>query len=357
MKSYVLFTILFLVGITQAQFQIQFPEGFETDKLALTYSDPQTGEQLRARFDSHESGLTVYAEEAIYFKLKATGLSVSGVGIPGDKLVLAEANGVYSIQGSSENELLAAYESFRKESLARLVYTVRSEIKQAKAAGEEQALDSLAVLEQTNYAKHRVELSGFLFDTGDSSIVLWVTSTRWQGDDDFALITTLTERAEARNSEAAFAKALRSKLNRFAALQVGQIAPGFELKSVTGETVNFHAIESEVTLVEFWASWCGPCRRESPGLNALYAKHKEEGLEIVGVSIDTKPDKWRSAVEADGFKFVQLNAPEGYQSDVAQDFNVTAIPNNLVLDADGRILAKNLYGSSLSSFISELLAD
>lgn len=107
--------------------------------------------------------------------------------------------------------------------------------------------------------------------------------------------------------------------------------------------------------VDFWASWCGPCRSENPEIVEVYEKYKDKGFEVLGVSLDSKKDAWLKAIKDDELTWPQMSDIKGWKNDFAQYYNITAIPANFLLDAEGKIVAKNLRGKSLAKEIEKLL--
>ena len=113
--------------------------------------------------------------------------------------------------------------------------------------------------------------------------------------------------------------------------------------------------KSKVVLIDFWASWCGPCRREMPAIVDAYKKYKGKGLEIVGVSLDEAHSSWKTMIERYYMNWPQMSDLKGWKSEAAQLYNVTSIPATYLIGEDGKIIAKNLYGSSLLNKLEEIL--
>ena len=148
---------------------------------------------------------------------------------------------------------------------------------------------------------------------------------------------------------------------KIAHLEIGKIAPNFESQTPDGTVVSLEELKGKATIIDFWAAWCGPCRRENPNVVRIYEKYHDKGLEIVGVSLDGAPNQkdpknaWLAAIEKDGLEWHHVSSLKYFKDDVAQLYNVSSIPATLILDADGRIIAKNLRGYALEVKIGELL--
>jgi thiol-disulfide isomerase/thioredoxin len=112
----------------------------------------------------------------------------------------------------------------------------------------------------------------------------------------------------------------------------------------------------KVTIVDFWASWCGPCRAENPNVVAIYNELHSKGLNIIGVSLDEDADKWKKAIAKDKLSWTQVSNLKGWKDPIAVQYNIEEIPSTFILDDKGNIVAKNLRGDELKTKIKELLA-
>ena len=140
-----------------------------------------------------------------------------------------------------------------------------------------------------------------------------------------------------------FVKHIESKL----VLTKGNVAPDFTLPTPEGETISLSSLRGKYVLIDFWASWCGPCRAENPNVVKVYQKYKKDGFEILGVSLDKDKERWLSAIEKDGLVWKHGSDLKFWQSDVAQLYGVTGIPFTVLVDKNGIIIEKNLRGAAL----------
>ncbi|MBL7827083.1 MAG: TlpA family protein disulfide reductase [Saprospiraceae bacterium] len=129
-----------------------------------------------------------------------------------------------------------------------------------------------------------------------------------------------------------------------------------ELAGMTPDSSNFSLtqLRGKVVMIDFWASWCGPCRKENPNVVANYHKYKDKGFDILGVSLDRDMGAWRKAIAADGLPWHHISDLKGWQSAHAALYSVTSIPQTLLLDRDGKIIARNLRGEALGQKLKEL---
>jgi len=143
--------------------------------------------------------------------------------------------------------------------------------------------------------------------------------------------------------------------------EIGEIAPEFSAPTPDGNILGLKDIKGKITMIDFWAAWCGPCRRENPNIVNVYQKYHSKGLEIIGVSLDGNGRQqdpkaaWVKAIEDDNLTWHQISNLNYFDGPIAKMYNIRSIPSSFILDADGRIVAKNLRGPALEAKISELL--
>ena len=140
-----------------------------------------------------------------------------------------------------------------------------------------------------------------------------------------------------------------------AQVKVGQSAPEISLPGTNGNIINLSSLKGKVVLIDFWASWCGPCRRANPSVVKLYEKYKDKGFEVFGVSIDSKKNGWLKAIEHDKIKYTQVNDKDGWNAATAAKYGVDAIPATFLLNKEGVIVAVDAEGNDLEEKITTLL--
>lgn len=150
---------------------------------------------------------------------------------------------------------------------------------------------------------------------------------------------------------------IKNNVEKMKATAVGQKFTDFEMKTPEGKSVKLsdYVGKGKVVLVDFWASWCGPCRREMPNLVELYAKNKKKNFEIVGVSLDQNGDSWKEAIEKLNITWPQMSDLKYWNSEGAQLYAVSSIPHTVLIDGEGFILARGLQGEELQEKIAEVV--
>lgn len=138
-------------------------------------------------------------------------------------------------------------------------------------------------------------------------------------------------------------------------VSVGDIAPDFTAPSVDGTPQTLYASLGEYTILDFWASWCGPCRVDSPNMVALYNKYKSKGLNIVGVSVDKDKTSWKKAIENDKLAWMHVSHLKRWEDPIAENYGVTSIPQLFLLDASGKVIARENHAEDLIPYLEKLL--
>lgn len=138
------------------------------------------------------------------------------------------------------------------------------------------------------------------------------------------------------------------------AIVIGMEAPEITLPNPEGQMIALSSLRGKYVLVDFWASWCRPCRIENPNLVAAYNKYHESGFEIYQVSLDKTRDNWIKGIEDDNLAWTQVSDLKFWQSEAAKTYKIQSIPANFLLDKEGKIIAKNLRGDALQAKLSEL---
>ena len=141
----------------------------------------------------------------------------------------------------------------------------------------------------------------------------------------------------------------------FAQPKVGKAALDIALRNVNGKQVRLSDYRGKIVLVDFWASWCGPCRRANPGLADLYNKYKSKGFEIFGVCIDDEQKAWKKAVQADKISWSQVIAKGGWESPVSLEWKLEQIPASFLIDQTGKVVAVDPTKEDIEQHLKTLL--
>jgi peroxiredoxin len=152
-----------------------------------------------------------------------------------------------------------------------------------------------------------------------------------------------------------FGRDIQNTLEKEKLTAIGNPAPGFTLNDVDGKPVSLTTSKGKYTLLDFWASWCGPCRQENPSVVKAFHRFHEKGFDVFGVSLDTDKSKWIAAIKKDGLDWTQVSDLQGWKTSVVSQYGIKGIPMNYLLDKNGIIVAKGLRGEDLDKKLQEIL--
>ncbi|MDP4933763.1 MAG: AhpC/TSA family protein [Salibacteraceae bacterium] len=150
--------------------------------------------------------------------------------------------------------------------------------------------------------------------------------------------------------------ALSSEVLAMRKLAPGSPAPEISLPQPNGEMLSLSDLKGQYVLIDFWASWCGPCRRENPNVKRVYEKYHDKGFEILGVSLDKAANAWTAAIAQDGLTWKHVSDLQYWNSSVVPEYQITGIPLTVLVDKEGNIIAKNLRGPALEEKLAEIFA-
>jgi peroxiredoxin len=138
-------------------------------------------------------------------------------------------------------------------------------------------------------------------------------------------------------------------------MDVGVMAANITLPTPDGTNVSLYSLRGKYILLDFWASWCAPCRGENPNVVAAYQKYKNRNFTIYSVSLDSKKEAWEKAIQDDGLAWTQVSDLKGWQSSAVVQYAVQSIPSNFLLSPTGEIIARDLRGADLDQTLSNVL--
>ena len=229
--------------------------------------------------------------------------------------------------------------------------------KQVATATEKKDTKRIEQIEQ-DYAAAQTDVvnkvKAMLPDMGTSLVSLFALNFV-DINTNFDTYDQLAQRFQKENPDSPNAKALIGRVARIKGVMVGSEAPEIALSDTTGKPVTLSSLRGKYVLLDFWASWCGPCRNENPNVVRMYDKFKDKGFAIYSVSLDKDKESWVRAIRNDRLTWTHVSDLKYWQSEAAQKYGVQGIPATFLLDKDGKIIAKNLRGDALEQKLEEIL--
>lgn len=221
------------------------------------------------------------------------------------------------------------------------------------------ALDSIKTVLQNMYnnmlEQEQIFIKSFI-DKNSSSLACLAIIDKLSPDENLAYYKKLDAGLNKEHPSNSYTKMFHDKVVEMSRLSVGSVAPEISLNTPDGKTIALSSLKGKVVLVDFWASWCRPCRAENPNVVRMYNTYKEKGFEVYSVSLDKDKEPWIKAIADDHLIWPSHVSDLGYwQSSVVKQYNISGIPFTCLLDKDGKIVAKGLRGEELEQKVKELL--
>ncbi|TAD96099.1 MAG: AhpC/TSA family protein [Bacteroidetes bacterium] len=276
--------------------------------------------------------------------LNNSNISVEAEGVEGGKFV---------VKGSKDTDLLQEYIRFerslgaRSDSLRQAYMTAQSMNSAENMAKIEKDFEGLGKDAEVGAKK--------LIEKCDNSVVAILVSNLLDKDKELALLEKLATKIITSYPTSELAKNFSEGLNKMKKTAVGQPAPEISLTTPDGKTLALSSLKGKYVLIDFWASWCGPCRQENPNVVKLYEQYKNKDFEILGVSLDKDESKWKEAIAKDKLTWKHISDLKQWQSVVVPMYGIEGIPMTVLIDKNGIIVEKGLRGEALAKKLAEIL--
>lgn len=253
----------------------------------------------------------------------------------------------------SDNQVLTSFVA-KLTSISNELQAIQGKFVDAQTSGNNDAMFQLQD-EYNNIIARYNEVIVNMADTSTSLLSALFAASMLNMDQNAAALSKFSEKIKAELPDNSLAQEFLKLTNANAELAIGKPAPNFTLKSIKGETLSLEQVKGKVVLLDFWASWCKPCRIENPNVVRLYNEYEKKGFTVFSVSLDNNLQKWANAIEQD-----QLSWPyhgsnlKGWQCPVAQQYKINSIPNTFLIDENGIIIDRNLRGAELENKLKQI---
>lgn len=278
------------------------------------------------------------------FQVVADGFEKDANGQTGKAEITGSKNMEYYQQLVSLNEVMRAKVDKWNEA-----YGKATEKKDTKAIQEIQQAFQKAEVE------HLGKIKALIPQMGTSIVAVFAANNLLTPERDLETMVEVAKRFEKENPSPKMVQAYLGTIKRIKGVTVGEIAPDFTIADPEGGNISLASLRGNYVLIDFWASWCGPCRMENPNVVKMFNKYKDKGFTIFGVSLDDNKAAWLAAIKKDGLVWSHGSELKKWNSPVAQTYGISAIPATYLLDKEGKVIAKNLRGAALENKLAELL--
>jgi peroxiredoxin len=246
------------------------------------------------------------------------------------------------------NKTLEGYTNQRK--------TIYQEYKAAQDVGDEAAMK--AIEEQFNQIEETEK--NFILDftkTKNASVVSPYITLRYSYYFDLDELKDVASNLDASIQSSKYVVNLNKRIAKLNSVQEGEVAPLFTQNDTLGNPVSLESFRGKYVLIDFWASWCSPCRAENPNVVAAYQTYNDKGFDVLGVSLDRNKDRWIAAIAEDHLTWTHVSDLKYWDNEASQMFAVNSIPANFLLDPDGVIIGKDLRGEDLQIRLAEIFGE
>lgn len=257
------------------------------------------------------------------------------------------------ITGSPTHDVFKIYIS-EMEKLNKEVMALQEKYQNAMSANNTDAADKAKIDYQAMIDNNKVFTKNFVKEHSNSVVSPYITLFQLASQIDGAELDSIASKFAPEISKSEYVIKINEIVQEQKKTAVGVVAPDFTMNDPEGKPIQLSSLKGKVVLVDFWASWCGPCRQENPNVVKLYQQYHSKGFEILGVSLDKTKEDWLKAIKDDNLTWIHVSDLQFWQNAAARLYGVNAIPQSFLLDKDGKIIGKGLRGEQLAKKMMEL---
>lgn len=291
-----------------------------------------------------------------YFRVMLNEQNMFVVVVSGNEDIEVDANAenlyeTYKVKKGAETERLRSLNQIlgKRDSVSMQLQTAQMNRDQAKFNEVMLVYDGIMVEVERDIKK--------FIDQKPASLASLAALQNLNPDNDYAYYDKVITALEGIANGNEYFDALSAEVKAMKTLAPGSPAPEISLPQPNGETLSLSDLKGSYVLIDFWASWCGPCRRENPNVKRVYEKYHDKGFEILGVSLDKARGAWLGAIEQDGLTWNHVSDLQYWQSAVVPVYQIQGIPMTVLVDKEGNIIAKNLRGEALEQKLAEIFGN
>ncbi|MFT6882932.1 MAG: peroxiredoxin [Marinoscillum sp.] len=272
-----------------------------------------------------------------------------------DVVIMLEGNnpsGEVSVTGSKHTTYLQQIEGMMRDQQSD-VQDLNKQALEARNSQDDQTMNRLRAEYFSLMVSSQNDIKDFIW-TVTPSLAAFYGLESLPIEEHFSFHDSVAQRFIQELPGHPFTEELNKRVSTLKKLAIGSMAPEITLPTPDGEMISLSSLRGKYVMIDFWAAWCKPCRAENPNVVRLYEKYGGDQFEILGVSLDRTKEAWVGAIEKDGLKWLHVSDLQYFNSKVAADYQITAIPATYLIAPDGTIAEKGLRGQSLAAKLSEL---
>ncbi|WP_295769059.1 TlpA disulfide reductase family protein [uncultured Mucilaginibacter sp.] len=268
---------------------------------------------------------------------------------------LADEKHEYKVSGSQESDKIKEFNTFSNVYSAKNSQLVNEFQSKVKDNNQDSLLKIYQPVFEKNMDAYSQEVLKFVNDNKKSLAAFYAAMSLDPNKYEQQLVAYADDLKDEFKDNAPVQQFVK-QMEAVKPVSVGHKAPEFTAKDVNGKDVKLADYKGKYVMIDFWASWCGPCRQENPNVVKLYNQYKGKGFNILGVSLDENKQAWQRAIQDDKLTWQQVSDLKKWDGQVARAYQIQAIPSNFILDTEGNIIAKNITGQNLERFLNKTFA-
>ena len=261
-------------------------------------------------------------------------------------------DGLAKVEGSTDTNYFNAVNGIMQD-MQNQINSMNADYMKARADDDAEAMAEIEQrykqIEQENSDKIKRKIKEM-----GTSLTAFYAVNYLDAEKEFSFLKELADKFQQELPDSRYTQQFVAQIGALSKLAIGMPAPDIALPNPEGDTVRLSSLRGNYVMVDFWAAWCKPCRMENPNVVRLYDEYKDKGFEIYGVSLDRTKDAWVDAIAQDNLTWKHVSDLQYFNSEAASLYNINAIPATVLLDKEGKIIAKNLRGQALEEKLAEI---